>query len=184
MAILILILVNFSFIGALPRIFFRNDGKFNARWWMTASPLFLAPTILVAMRAGMIEPMSTSEVQDIIAVVLSITSVTLMAFTLGTHRIPISLWHQENDAPKSIVTWGAYQRIRHPFYASFIIALTSALIYAPHALTVFSWIAGFAVLNVTAAREERRLSSSEFGKDYVEYMGKTGRFVPKIGASA
>jgi protein-S-isoprenylcysteine O-methyltransferase Ste14 len=184
MGTLILVLINFTFIGALPRIFFRADGRFNARWWMTAAPLFAAPISLVAMRAGFLEPTWSSLWQEIASVLLSVASIALMTFTLGTHRIPISLWHQENDDPRSIVTWGAYKRIRHPFYASFIVALSSALVFAPHALTAASWLAGFAVLNMTAAREEKRLSASQFGSEYVSYMSKTGRFLPRFGANA
>jgi len=36
-------------------------------------------------------------------------------------------------------------------------------------------------LMVTARREERRLSASEFGDEYREYMTKVGRFFPGIG---
>ena len=115
-----------------------------------------------------------------IAVVLNIISFSLMAFTLGTHRIPLALWHQNNDAPKQIVTWGAYKKIRHPFYTSFITALTAALIGAPNLLTLFSLIYGFVILNMTAGKEETKLSASEYGKDYIEYMKNTGRFFPKI----
>src|SRR4051812_20283323 len=147
MGTLILLLTNFSLIGLLPRIFFRQDGKFNSRWWMTAAPLFAAPAVLLLVYTGRLEALSQSPLQEALAVLLGATSIGLMAFTLGTHRVPLALWHQENDAPRSIVTWGAYKRIRHPFYASFIVALSAALVYAPHVLTLAAWIMGYAVLN-------------------------------------
>lgn len=99
---------------------------------------------------------------------------------MGTHRIPLALWHQENDAPKQIVTWGAYKRIRHPFYTSFITALIGALIAAPNILTLISLIYGILILNMTAEKEEKKLSTSQYGQEYIEYMKGTGRFFPKI----
>lgn len=122
----------------------------------------------------------TSEYQEAIGAVVCVISCCLISFTVGTHRIPLSLWHQENDAPKQIVTWGAYKKIRHPFYTSFITALTGAMIAAPNALTLISLIYGFMILNMTAAKEEKKLSASAFGQEYIDYMKGTGRFFPKI----
>ena len=39
-------------------------------------------------------------------------------------------------------------------------------------------------VNVTAAREEKRLSESEFGAEYRAYLQTTGRFFPKLGGGA
>jgi len=114
------------------------------------------------------------------SVPFSVASIALIFYTLGTHRIPISLWHQENDAPVHIVTYGAYSRIRHPFYASFILGLLGALIFCPHYGTLYTFLHGLVVLNITAAKEERRLSESEFGAEYQEYIQRTGRFLPRF----
>jgi protein-S-isoprenylcysteine O-methyltransferase Ste14 len=177
--------LNLIFIGLLPKIFFRKDGRFNAMWWLTASPFFLCASFLTASFAGYVEPLAGYEPAwlSLIAVCLSVASIALIFFTLGTHRIPIALWHQDNDAPKQIVTYGAYGRIRHPFYASFILALLSALVFCPNWGTLLTLAHGLIILNITAAREEKRLCASEFGSDYVEYMRRTGRFFPKLKAS-
>lgn len=187
LGVVALILLNFLFIGVLPRIFFRQDGSFNLRWWLTAAPLFLSPLSVILVYLGVTQPSLTlagplAETTQIIAVILSAISVSLISFTLGTHRVPLALWHQENDAPKSIVTWGAYQRIRHPFYASFIITLVAAVVLAPHPGTLVSLLWGALILNQTAAREELRLSQSQFGSEYQSYMKKTGRFFPRLSS--
>lgn len=122
----------------------------------------------------------SSDYQEAAGSVICVLACCLISFTVGTHRIPLSLWHQENDAPKQIVTWGAYKRIRHPFYTSFITALVGALIAAPNALTLASLIYGIGILNMTAAKEEKKLSSSQFGQEYIDYIKVTGRFFPKI----
>ena len=173
----------FIYIIVLPRIFFRGDGKFNFMWWLTGFPLGLSPFAVVLHSKGLLPAgftYPTSEVQEAIGAIIAIISFCLISYTVGTHRIPLSLWHQENDAPKQIVTWGAYKKIRHPFYSSFITALIGSVVAAPNLLTIVALIYGIAILNMTAAKEEKKLSSSQYGGEYVDYMKGTGRFFPKI----
>jgi protein-S-isoprenylcysteine O-methyltransferase Ste14 len=115
-----------------------------------------------------------------VAAVLAGCSVALLFLRLGTHRVPLALWHQENDAPASIVTHGAYARIRHPFYAAFLLAFVAAVALFPHLGTVLPLCYAAIRLNATAAREERRLAASEFGDAYREYLARTGRFLPAL----
>ncbi len=181
--IVLLYLLNLIFIGLLPKIFFRKDGRFNLMWWIAASPFIICAIVLVLATAEYVTPFRLngwSRWLDLISVPFSVASIGLLFFTLGTHRIPISLWHQDNDAPKHIVTYGAYRWIRHPFYASFILALLGAVILCPHWGTLYTLLHGVSVLNFTAAREEKRLSASEFGDEYQQYIQRTGRFWPRF----
>jgi protein-S-isoprenylcysteine O-methyltransferase Ste14 len=182
-AFLTLNILVFVYITILPRIFFRGDGKFNLMWWLTGFPLGLSPFAVVLqaknlLPSGMVFP--TSTLQEVLGTIICIAAFCLISFTIGTHRIPLSLWHQENDAPRQIVTWGAYKRIRHPFYSSFITALVGSVVAAPNVLTIIALIYGIAILNSTAAKEEQKLSASEYGQEYVDYMKGTGRFFPRI----
>jgi protein-S-isoprenylcysteine O-methyltransferase Ste14 len=180
---LAILILNFVYIIILPRVFFRADGTFNLMWWVTGFPLGLSPFAVVLHSQGLLPStiaLPLSQYSEVMAGLISVFSYCLISFTLGTHRIPLALWHQNNDAPKQIVTWGAYKRIRHPFYTSFLVALTASLVAAPNLLTLFSLIYGFVILNMTANKEEAKLSTSDFGKEYVDYIKTTGRFVPKI----
>lgn len=184
-SLLVLLSINFLAILVLPKIFFRGDGKFNLMWWITGAPFGIALFAVFLQHLSLLpEPfaLGVCACSSFVSPFLSSVSIGLICYTLGTHRIPLALWHQENDAPKQIVTWGAYKRIRHPFYASFLVYLISALVAAPNAVALFALIYGFIILNVTAAREERRLSASEFGAEYGEYMKKSGRFFPRLGS--
>ena len=188
-SVLVLYLLNLIFIGVLPRVFFKKDGRFNLMWWLTASPFVLCTLFLILSFVGYLprlsgEKSSLATVLELISVPFSVASIALIFFTLGTHRIPIALWHQDNDAPNHIVTYGAYRAIRHPFYASFLLALFGALVFCPTWGTLATFVEAFVILNLTAAREERRLSASEFGAEYQEYMRRTGRFWPRLGAGA
>lgn len=180
---LLLVFLNLLYIGLLPRIFFRKDGHFNARWWVTAAPFLVCAGYLVMDALGMTgipaaTDASLGALLELVAMASSTASIALISFTLGTHRAPLSLWHQENDMPSSIVTYGAYRRIRHPFYAAFLLALLAASLLSPHVATLGALVCGFIALNATAAREERRLLDSPFGKAYADYMRMTGRFWP------
>ncbi len=180
-----LILVNFAYIGILPRIFFKKDGRYNLMWWMTAGPLFLNAALLLAHLADLFQFeaywSSALFAYELMILILSIFSIGMISYTMGTHRIPLALWHQNNDAPMNIVTWGAYKYIRHPFYTSFITAQIASVLLLPHWSTIIGLVWCVLVLNRTAAREEKNLSASTFGAEYQTYIKSTGRFFPKIG---
>ena len=185
-AVLFLFLMDLLFIGLLPVVFFKRDGRLNLQWWLTAAPYVLCGMFLIASFLRVIPPVTgydtpISRALSLVGVVFSAASIALIAFTLGTHRLRIALWHQSNDAPEHIVTYGAYSRIRHPFYAAFLLALIGALIFCPHLGTLATLIYGFYIMNSTAAKEEQKLSNSKLGDEYRAYMQRTGRFIPRWG---
>jgi len=182
----LVVLLDAALMGALPRVFFRRDGRFNARWWLTAMPFLVSSGTVLLAAFGLVAPFRPASGRalslDLAAVALAAASIGLMCFTLGTHRIPIALWHQspEGDAPREIVSWGAYARLRHPFYASFLLLLAACALVCPHAATLVALLWGAIALNRTAAREEARLIRSELGAEYQAYMKRTGRFFPRL----
>ena len=184
-ALLTVLVCNFIAIGLLPVLFFRRDGTYNLRWMATGAPFFVAPLVLVFGFTGIIELPKQGYgaelliMQDI-SVVLCFSSVALIAMTVGTHRVPLALWHQDNDAPTQIVTWGPYKYIRHPFYTSFLLTFIATVLAFPHQLTLACLLYGFIALSVTARREERCLAKSEFGDEYRQYMAASGRFFPRL----
>lgn len=183
--VLILVCFNFIYVALLPVVFFKKEGGLNLKWFLTALPFGICPLSLIASYYGFLPRMTGvdtpwSNFSDALPVLLSSCSIALISYTLGTHKIPIALWHQEKDAPSSIVTFGAYRWIRHPFYASFIVAFVSAFVYAPQVVTTACLAYGLIALNLTADREEKRLCQSDFGEEYKRYMERTGRFLPKF----
>lgn len=184
---LVLAALNLGFIGLLPRIFFDAQGQKNAMWWATAAPFFAAGAVLVLCFAGVWQPwylQGGAFVNESIAIPFACASIALIAYTIGTHRVPLALWHQDDDAPRSIVTYGAYKYVRHPFYSAFLLALTGALIACPHPGTIACLVYAALVLQLTARGEERKLSNSELGEEYRSYLARTGRFFPRLGGNA
>lgn len=174
-----------AFIALLPRIFFR-PGRLNARWWLTAAPFGVAGASLVGRVLGVLEPIPAGApgvLPGALSTVLAGAAIALIGWTLRSHEVPVSLWHQENDRPHRLVSTGAYGRVRHPFYAAFLLTLAACVIAFPHPLTALALIAGYLQLDRTAAREEARLGR-EFGGEYAAYIGRTGRFIPSLRSRA
>ena len=178
--ILVLYLLNWGWLISLPFIFFKGEGRFNLMWWVTATPFALMGVTLIAAVAGIFPPFFSHVALELLSVPISVASISLMLYTLGTHQTPLALWHQKDDAPDSIVTYGAYKKVRHPFYTSFLLMLIGAIVYCPHVGTLIALVLGFVILNATAAKEEKKLSESEFGEEYQDYMKTTGRFFPGV----
>lgn len=183
---LLLILMNFAVIGLLTLLFFRKvDGRLGPRWWMTALPSFLCPATLIAAYSLPITPSALANHGRWLAlgaVTLAATSLALICLTLGIHRVPLALFHQDNDAPQHIVTHGPYRWVRHPFYTGFILVFLAAATLFPHWLTFVLLAYIVTGLTIAAVREERRLSASVFGEEYGRYIARTGRFVPRFAA--
>ena len=175
--VLLLCLLNFALIGALPRVFFR-PGTLNRSWWLTALPLF-AMAIVLLVRLVMGAASGAVVMSWPAAVVLAAASIALIGVTIGVHRVPLALWHQTDDRAHDLVTHGPYARIRHPFYSAFLLALAAAVAAVPSPLTLIIALPGAWQLQRTAVREEERLSA-QFGTAYVTYMQRTGRFLPRL----
>lgn len=185
----LLALFNIAFVGLLPRIFFRKDGRYNLMWFVTAAPFFVNPLFLAGSAFGVVEPLVLGLPRErllleAMSVPFFTASVALIALTIGVHRVPLALWHQDDDAPKSIVTHGPYAVVRHPFYTAFLLALFGVVVAVPHAGTLGCFLYGVVVLSLTARREERRLGASDFGAEYAAYMTRTGRFLPLLGRAS
>jgi len=175
--------VNLTLIGLLPCIFFDSRGRKNAMWWATATPFVAAGGVLALCFAGVWQPWylpGGAMINETIAVPFACASIALIAYTIGTHRVPLALWHQDDDAPRSIVTYGAYKHVRHPFYSAFLLALTGTVIACPHPGTIVCLVYTAFMLHYTARKEEHKLSHSEFGDEYRHYLQHTGRFLPRF----
>lgn len=190
--ILVLCLLNFGFIALLPYMFFKKGDKLNLQWWMTAGPMFACPAILALAFYGIFPPFVPydspwTNVLSYAAVFSTCFSILMLGFSIGAHRAPIYMFHDTDDnshkTKAHLVTYGPYRYIRHPIYAAYLLGLWSAFFFHANVGTLICLIWGMIVLNVTAAKEERRLcESSDLGAEYTEYMTYTGRFIPPLSS--
>jgi protein-S-isoprenylcysteine O-methyltransferase Ste14 len=80
-----------------------------------------------------------------------------------------------------LVTEGVYRHVRHPMYAALLIYSVGQSLVLPNWVAGPSYLVAFAILYVFRVRAEERLMLEQFGDEYVAYMARTRRLVPRIG---
>jgi protein-S-isoprenylcysteine O-methyltransferase Ste14 len=179
------VVANITLIGLLPFFFFR-PGRRTAGWVATAASFCVAPVLALAALAGVAGPAlpaTATRLTGLVGVLAAVASTFVIGVAVGSHRTPIALWHQAEDAPVEIVTWGAYRSVRHPLYSAFLAALVACLLVVPSLAMAVVVATGFVAIGLTARREERRLLASHLGAQYAAYMASAGRFLPHIGTA-
>jgi protein-S-isoprenylcysteine O-methyltransferase Ste14 len=79
-----------------------------------------------------------------------------------------------------LVTGGPYGWIRHPIY---LVAVTQGLAYfviSANALLALAWLGGVILLIAYRIPREEAGLIERFGKEYRDYMDRTGRLIPRM----
>lgn len=87
-------------------------------------------------------------------------------------------WEIQKD--HQLITAGPYSRVRHPMYTTFNIFGISVALITANLLAIFFAIA-IAIPFFWIARSEEEILLEQFGDEYLEYMKRTGRFLPRFG---
>ncbi|MFW9847499.1 MAG: methyltransferase family protein [Candidatus Thorarchaeota archaeon] len=77
-----------------------------------------------------------------------------------------------------LVTSGPYSRVRHPSYTSYLLSFIGLSLLLPSIVTFITLIGIWGYYEISKV-EERHLIE-HFGENYIEYMKRTGRFLPKL----
>ncbi len=181
----------FVLMLSMPILFFVNgllffkQGVHNLRWFLTLLPFIFNLAFLLAFQAGYHHPLinlspAWHTALNALGAAFCVGAIALFSFTVGNHRSRLPMWHQTNNLPDHLVTWGAYTYVRHPFYTSYYLYFIALTLTAPTAPILLTCAYGFLVLGYTAAKEEKELSGSVFGDEYRSMMYKTGRFFPRL----
>lgn len=88
------------------------------------------------------------------------------------------------DTPRHLVTTGPYARIRHPFYAAYLLAWIAGTLASGQPWLLVT-VAGMGALYVRAARlEEAKFAASPLAEAYRRYARRAGMFWPRFGRGA
>jgi protein-S-isoprenylcysteine O-methyltransferase Ste14 len=79
-----------------------------------------------------------------------------------------------------LVTDGPYRWVRHPIYTAFLVIMSSFLLICANLFIGLMWIGMTAAEVFPRMRYEEGLMLQAFGERYQDYMGRTGRVLPKI----
>lgn len=82
----------------------------------------------------------------------------------------------------TLVTYGPYRWVRHPMYSVFYLYMIGILLLTSNWLIGGLMLVGLTLVLVTRLRREENTMIEKFGDRYRDYMKRTGRFLPPIGA--
>ncbi len=80
----------------------------------------------------------------------------------------------------NLVTHGIYKRIRHPMYTSLWIMSLAQPLLLPNWISGFGNLVFFIPFYFFRVSEEEKMMTETFGKEYEEYVQKTGSIFPKL----
>ena len=84
------------------------------------------------------------------------------------------------DVPEALCERGPYAYIRHPIYASYVLAFLAMLVAMPTLITLAVFVFNAGLFTHAALSDERSLASGAFAADYALYKRRTGMFLPRI----
>jgi protein-S-isoprenylcysteine O-methyltransferase Ste14 len=84
--------------------------------------------------------------------------------------------------PVAVVRHGPYRMVRHPIYASYLLATLSGVAIVARAELIVIPIWMFVLYHIAARREERQILGSPLREAYLEYTSQAGMFFPRLTA--
>jgi protein-S-isoprenylcysteine O-methyltransferase Ste14 len=80
----------------------------------------------------------------------------------------------------TLVTRGPYRWVRHPMYTVLYIHFTGVLLLTRNWLIGCVFLLALTLIVAGRIRSEEALMVEKFGESYQRYMGRTGRFLPRL----
>lgn len=141
---------------------------------------FNDPAVLVQIvfTFGSLFQIDALSLQATIAAILSY-SAALFLFWWAI-RTAGELDFASSEGKGAVITSGAFNLVRHPFYLSYIVVwVTNSVLFN----TIYLWISCIVLIGVylySAREEEKGFISSAHASDYLEYMSRVGMLVPRL----
>ena len=79
-----------------------------------------------------------------------------------------------------LVIDGPYRWIRHPMYSAFYLLHIAVFFLTANWFIGLTWLAGLTIIIFLRVKREEKMLLERFGDQYVSYMERTGKFVPRI----
>ena len=86
------------------------------------------------------------------------------------------------EVPDAVCEHGPYRYVRHPAYASYMLAFAAMLAALPKWPVLAVFLFNVALFVHAARDDERSLAGSALAGEYARYKRCTGMFLPRIGA--
>jgi protein-S-isoprenylcysteine O-methyltransferase Ste14 len=82
--------------------------------------------------------------------------------------------------PDSLCEKGPYAYIRHPIYASYVLAFVAALVALPTIAMLLILLFNATLFTHAAFSDERSMANSALASEYAQYRERTGMFFPRF----
>ena len=164
------------FLGAGARTFTSSGTDDTGAIWAQISFGFTGA--LPTMTLGLLVPIRLYNALGAIAIL--ICSLTL--YEWARHTIRGRSFHiaWSGDVPEALCDRGPYAYIRHPIYASYVLAFLAVLVALPTLITLVVFVFNVGLFTHAALSDERSLASGTFAAQYSQYKKRTGMFLPRI----
>lgn len=166
-----------SFVWAMSGRFFRKVERFGAGFRLIQA----CGAVAFAMNLGVLVAHRSIAWRSGLAA-LALYSIALVEFwwAMVTHgrRPPTHAF--SSDEPVHLVRDGPYRAIRHPFYSSYLITWSAALIATQDLVLLVPLCLMGAIYWRAACLEERKFEASPLSAQYRAYRARTGMFLPWI----
>jgi len=81
---------------------------------------------------------------------------------------------------QTLVTQGPYRWVRHPMYTSFVLLWVGYFFISTNWFIGLTGILGFVLAIVVRTPKEEQMMIERFGDEYLAYMKRTGRYLPRL----
>jgi protein-S-isoprenylcysteine O-methyltransferase Ste14 len=115
-------------------------------------------------------------------VLIAICSLVLLEWSRMSVRGQYFSYLFSQDVPRFLWSSGPYAYIRHPFYASYLLAYLAAALILPGVISLLVLIVTILFYSAAAASDERKFAGSALAAEYDAYKRRTGRFLPRLEA--
>lgn len=140
-------------------------------------------TMLVVV-GGLVRVTSPAWPLSVAAGLAGVVALALFMWTLSVNTArPLSLVYSP-DAPLHLADQGPYALVRHPFYASYLLAYYAGVAASQQWWALVCPLVMTAVYVDAASREERKFLASPLRARYLAYSLEVGRFWPRLGCGA
>ncbi len=89
-------------------------------------------------------------------------------------------WRLRVRAQHTLITDGPYRWVRHPMYSAFYLLHIAVALLSANAFIALTWLGGLTFVLIRRVREEEAMLIDAFGAEYVRYIERTGRFLPRV----
>jgi protein-S-isoprenylcysteine O-methyltransferase Ste14 len=164
-----------SFVWAIRRLFVTTGGLRGGMRAIAVGGALSMALHLAAIAAGHAGPLAA------LGLVLYGLALALFWSAVGvTAARPLSIAFS-TDRPRHLLAVGPYARIRHPFYAAYLLAWIAGTLASGQSWLLLT-VAGMGALYVRAARfEESKFAASPLAAEYARYKHRAGMFWPGRG---